>query len=107
MDPIASTPGLRVTLASSDASAPDPIRESAKAFEAVFIKQMLQYAGLADAFGVDDSSPVASFSDFVLEQIADDMVDQGGFGLADQFYSHLKAQADDDASADATAAIRL
>lgn len=82
----------------SPASA-DPVREAAEDFEAVFIKQMLQYAGLAEAFGIEESSPVASFSDFVLDRISADLVEQGGFGLADQFYEHLSEKADDADSA--------
>ncbi|MEM9421426.1 MAG: rod-binding protein [Pseudomonadota bacterium] len=65
------------------------LRESAKAFEATFIKQMLDTAGFADAFGSGGSATTESFASFVLQEIADDMVEKGGFGLAEDIYRQL------------------
>ncbi len=67
------------------------LRESAKAFEAAFIKQMLDTAGFADAFGSGGSATTESFASFVLQEIAEDMADQGGFGLAEDIYRQLAA----------------
>ena len=65
------------------------LRESAKAFEAAFIKLMQDTAGFADAFGSGGSAPTESFASFVLQEIAEDMADQGGFGLAEDIYRQL------------------
>ncbi|MGV6819224.1 MAG: hypothetical protein ACWA5T_01855 [Parvularcula sp.] len=99
-DPIAFSPLTTLPVSSSDKVAPTQddaeIHAAAQEFETVFVKQMLQYAGLADAFGMDAESSAAPFADFILERVASDLVDKGGFGLADQFYEQLKARADDE-----------
>lgn len=97
-DPIAFSPPTALSVSSPKEAAPKQaegeIHAAAEEFETVFVKQMLQYAGLADAFGMDADSSVAPFADFILERVASDLVEKGGFGLADQFYEQLKARAD-------------
>ncbi|WOI52684.1 hypothetical protein [Parvularcula sp. LCG005] len=72
----------------------DPLRQSARDFEAAFIMQMLQHSGIAEAFGAKEGGTAEGFSSFLLEQIAGKMADQGGFGLAEQFYQALSARAE-------------
>lgn len=67
------------------------MKETARKFEAAFIKQMLDYSGMSDALGTEGNATTESFASFVLEKVADDMVAQGGFGLADQIYQQLAA----------------
>lgn len=64
------------------------LRTSAREFEEVFVRQMLQYAGLAEAFGAEGQQTDA-FSTFLLDHLAEKIVDQGGFGLAETFYNRL------------------
>ncbi|RFB04728.1 hypothetical protein [Parvularcula marina] len=64
------------------------LRASAQEFEGVFIRQMLQYAGLAEAFGAEGQTADA-FSTFLLDHLAEKITEQGGFGLAESFYNRL------------------
>jgi len=63
---------------------------SAKEFEAAFIAQMLQYSGLADALTSNGGEDMQSFSQFYLEALAKKITDNGGFGIAEKIYSHIK-----------------
>lgn len=65
------------------------IRDIAQQFEAVFVRQMLDHAGFAEAFGATDEGLSGNFSTFLLEQVADDLVEKGGFGFAEQVYRQL------------------
>lgn len=67
----------------------DEIRQSAQEFEAVFVRQMLEYAGIADAFGAGGNTTTDSFAPYILEALATDIVEKGGFGIADQVYAQL------------------
>lgn len=98
MDAVANNPltGVISTVTETRPAAPtrDPeVMEAAKSFESVFVRQMLEHAGFAEAFGGKDNQTVDAFSTFLLDKVADDIVDQGGFGLAEQFYRQL-ARAD-------------
>ncbi|PHR91177.1 MAG: hypothetical protein COA69_11685 [Robiginitomaculum sp.] len=63
--------------------------QSAKDFEAAFISQMLTYSGFAKALTASGGEDVASFSQFYMEAIAEDLAEGGGFGLADQIYESI------------------
>ncbi|ADM09640.1 flagellar protein FlgJ [Parvularcula bermudensis HTCC2503] len=68
------------------------LRETAKSFEAVFVAEMLKHAGLDEALAADEGTATDSFSSFVIERVAGDLVEAGGFGLADRFYTALRAK---------------
>ena len=84
--------------ASSEASVRiDPEREAelraaAADFEAVFVRQMLDNAGLAEAFGAGEGQSSEAFSSFLLDQLASDLAQKGSFGLAERFYENLAAR---------------
>ena len=81
---------------SSPAQAPadDPLRQAAAEFEAAFVRQMLQYAGFAEAFGADSGASSEAMSSFLLDHLATEISKQGAFGLADTFYNELAARQD-------------
>jgi len=63
---------------------------SAKEFETAFIAQMLQYSGLADALTSSGGEDMQSFSQFYLEALAKKISDNGGLGIAEKIYTHIK-----------------
>ena len=71
----------------------EKIREKALEFEAIFVSQMLKQSGLSSVFTADQGGLGDAMSGFFLEAIAEDLVDAGGFGLADQIEHQLKKQA--------------
>lgn len=66
------------------------LRETAREFEAVFIKEMLTHAGLDKAIAGDSGYGGEAFSSMLVETYADELAKKGGFGLADQMYRQLK-----------------
>lgn len=73
----------------------DPeLRQAAEDFEAAFISQMLKFSGLGEALTKGGGEDVAAFTDFYIENFAEKIVDNGGFGLADRFYGKLAAKAE-------------
>jgi len=71
------------------------LREAAENFETAFIAQMLKFSGLTEALTSGGGEGVAAFTDFYIESFAEDIVEGGGFGLADKFYEKLKLQTQD------------
>lgn len=69
------------------------IRAAAQEFEAVFISQMLKFSGLDKALTSGGGQSASAFTSFYLDQIATDISEDGGFGLADEFYEQMKAKA--------------
>ena len=67
----------------------DEMRKNAKAFEAVFIAQMLSQTGLAKAFSANSGFGGEAFSGLLVEQYANQLADHGGFGLADKIYEQM------------------
>lgn len=67
------------------------LRASAEEFEAAFVRQMLQYAGFAEAFGAQEGASAEALSSFLLDHLATEIAGQGAFGLADSFYEKLAA----------------
>jgi len=73
----------------------DPeLRKAAEDFEAAFISQMLKFSGLGEALTKGGGEDVAAFTDFYIENFAEKIVDNGGFGLADRFYGKLAAKSE-------------
>lgn len=68
------------------------LRDTAREFEAVFIKEMLTHAGLDKAFAGDSGHGGEAFSSMLVQTYAEELSQKGGFGLADQIYRQLKDQ---------------
>ena len=66
------------------------IRERAIEFEATFVSQMLKYSGLTESLAKQAGSGGDAFTSFLIDEYANEIVDQGGFGLADKIYDQLK-----------------
>lgn len=65
------------------------LRDQAREFEAVFIGQMLKHTGLTEAIGGDSGYGGEAFSNMLTEQYAGELLDNGGFGLAEEIYQQL------------------
>lgn len=65
---------------------------NAKAFEAVFVAQMLQHSGLSETLSSNGGFGGEAFSSLLVEQYAEKLVDKGGFGLAEKIYEQLQAK---------------
>ena len=72
----------------------DKAATSAREFETAFIAQMLQYSGLADALTSSGGEDMQSFSQFYLEALAQKISENGGFGIAEKIYAHIKNKED-------------
>ncbi len=68
---------------------------TAQKFEASFIAQMLSYSGLAKALTAAGGEDVASFSQFYMESIAEDITESGGFGIAEKIYKYIEKKGGD------------
>lgn len=79
-------------VASIDAERDAKLRQSSIDFETAFIAQMLKFSGLTEALTSGGGEDVAAFTDFYIESFAEEIVESGGFGLADRFYEKLKLQ---------------
>lgn len=66
------------------------IREQAKKFEAAFIAEMLKHSGMSDALNNGGGFGGDAFSSIMLEQYADKIIENGGFGLAEHTYEQLR-----------------
>ena len=68
------------------------IMEKAREFETVFVAQMLKYSGMEKAISQESGFGGDAFSGMMLEQYARNIIDNGGFGLAEKIYSQLREQ---------------
>lgn len=64
----------------------------AKEFESIFVAQMLNYSGLTEALTSDSSFGGGAFSSMLVEQYAEQLVENGGFGIAEHVYEQLLEQ---------------
>ena len=74
----------------------------AKEFESIFVAQMLKLSGLTKAFSSESNFGGGAFSSMLVDQYADKLVENGGFGLTDKVYQQLmtrEAKTDTDTSA--------
>jgi len=67
----------------------DELRKSARDFEATFIAQMLTFSGLDKSLMSGGGEEVAAFTSFFIESLSEKIADNGGLGLADNFYERL------------------
>ena len=65
------------------------LREAAKRFEQNFIAQMLTESGLTDALLKGGGQGADAFTTFYVDKIAEQIADNGGFGMADVIYERL------------------
>lgn len=65
------------------------IRQAAKEFEQSFIAQMLTHSGIAEALTAGGGKGADAFTGFYIDQLAEKLADEGGFGLADSIYDRL------------------
>jgi len=89
------TPQVTSSAPGSLQKAPDVderIMEKARAFEAVFVAQMLKDSGMGKALSNDSGFGGDAFSSMLLEQYAGKIVENGGFGLADRIYAQLRSK---------------
>lgn len=75
---------------------PDPLHEAAKDIEASFVAEMLKSAGVGKVSeewggGIGEEQ----FSSFLIELQAEQIVNGGGFGLAEKIYENMKEQGND------------
>ena len=68
------------------------IMEKAREFETVFVAQMLKHSGMDKAISQESGFGGDAFSGMMLEQYARNIIDNGGFGLAEKIYSQLREQ---------------
>lgn len=64
--------------------------KQAQEFEAVFVAQMLKYGGFADALSQNSGFGGEAFSSLLLEAYAENIVERGGFGIAEKIYQQLQ-----------------
>ncbi len=68
------------------------IMEKAREFETVFVAQMLKHSGMDKAISQESGFGGDAFSGMMLEQYARNIIDNGGFGLAEKIYDQLRVQ---------------
>ncbi|MEM8935812.1 MAG: rod-binding protein [Pseudomonadota bacterium] len=68
------------------------LKEKAKEFEAAFIAEMLKNSGLSDAVSTQSGFGGEAFSSFLVQSYADQLAEDGGFGLADKIYEQLRVK---------------
>ncbi len=67
----------------------------AQAFEASFIAQALKFSGLDKALTLSGGQGADAFTGFVLESLAKDIVEKGGFGIAENIYQQSEKKIDE------------
>ncbi len=72
----------------------DVIQKTAREFETAFIAQMLQFSGLGKALTTGGGKSVESFTQFYLEELAKDITNNGGFGIADKIAAYMNLKED-------------
>ena len=83
-------------LSSEGSGRQDTLRESARAVEAAFLSEMLKAAGVAETRSVlGGGAGEDQFVSLLRAALADEVVANGGIGLADTIYRQLRARDDD------------
>ncbi|MEM9169264.1 MAG: rod-binding protein [Pseudomonadota bacterium] len=88
-----NAPRLAPSRSADDASAGDArdlaALEQAKAFEAAFVSQMLKFGGLDETVSAEAGYGGEAFATFMLDALAEQIVERGGFGVAEAVYRQL------------------
>jgi peptidoglycan hydrolase FlgJ len=88
-----ATPGP-LPLARGAAAAERDAMQAAKAFEAVFLAEMLEHSGLnAMPEGFGGGAGEDAFASFLTQEYARLLVERGGFGLAESVFASITARA--------------
>ena len=66
------------------------LRQAAQDFEATYIAQMLTFSGLDKALTAGGGDDMSAFTSFYIQSFAENIAENGGFGLADSFYDQMK-----------------
>lgn len=90
--PLPNRADIRANASSADSEA---LKSVAQDFEAAFIAQMLNHSGLSEAMTSGEGKMASAFGSFYLEQLANQMAADGGFGMADNIYKQLERYASD------------
>lgn len=78
-------------LAAAKAGKPDQLWETAKAFEAAFIAEMLKHADLGETGGAfTGGHGEEAFRSFLVDEYANALSQSSDFGLAEKLYADLK-----------------
>lgn len=72
----------------------DKARETAKAFEAAFVAEMLSHAGFEKALASDSGVGGEAMTGFLVEALAGKIVERGGFGVAELIMRRLSNEAE-------------
>jgi Rod binding domain-containing protein len=88
--PAASQPDVSAARRLAESGEDAALREVAQDFEAAFIAQMLTHSGLSEALTSGEGSMASAFGTFYVEQLAEQMTESGGIGMAEKIYSRLK-----------------
>jgi Rod binding domain-containing protein len=70
-------------------------RETAQAFEAAFVAEMLSHAGFEKALASDSGVGGEAMTGFLVEALAEKIVERGGFGVADLIMRRLNNEKKD------------
>ncbi len=94
--PVADAPVSRTGGASGPTAAPDArTHAAARAFEASFLAEMLQYTGLnATPKGFGGGAGEEAFGSLLTEQYAKLLAERGGIGLAERIFDAMKGKRD-------------
>jgi Rod binding domain-containing protein len=99
MSPISAVPGALPSVTASPARSPEQaarereLRAVAVDFEAVFLAQMLQYAGVGKApEGFSGGAGEEAFGSQLVAAQAKIMAENGGIGIADRLFEALVRQ---------------
>lgn len=65
------------------------LKQAAIDFEATYIAQMLTFSGLDKALLAGGGEDMSAFTSFYIQSFAEDIAENGGFGLADVFYDRM------------------
>ncbi len=74
----------------------DALQKSAGDLERSFIAEMLGASGLAKAMTAQSDFGGDAYSRFLVEALADRIVERGGWGLADSVFKELKKDTDNE-----------
>jgi len=73
----------------------DKARETAQAFEAAFVAEMLSHAGFEKALASDSGVGGEAMTGFLVEALAEKIVERGGFGVAELIMRRLSNEKKD------------
>ena len=82
-------PSASLAPAAPQAPISDEMRQAAQDFEASYIAQMLTFSGLDKALMAGGGDDMAAFTSFYIQSFAEDIAENGGFGLAEKFYDRM------------------